>query len=86
MEKKKVLLRERKRHTARRVAVAIACYSRGGCLGTPPKMGWGTPPEIGWGTPPYKVGVPPVQGWIRYPRPRLDWVPPRSRLDRVPPL
>ena len=27
---KKVLLRERKRHTARRVAIAISCYSRGG--------------------------------------------------------
>ena len=26
---KKVLLRERKRHTARRVAIAISCYSRG---------------------------------------------------------
>ena len=27
---KKVLLRERKRHTARRVAIAISCYSQGG--------------------------------------------------------
>ena len=27
---KKVLLRERKRHTARRVAIAISCYSGGG--------------------------------------------------------
>ena len=32
---KKVLLRERKRHTARRVAIAISCYSRG--------MGGGVP-------------------------------------------
>ena len=29
---KKVLLRERKRHTARRVAIAISCYSGGGSL------------------------------------------------------
>ena len=29
---KKVLLRERKRHTARRVAIAISCYSGGGGL------------------------------------------------------
>ena len=29
---KKVLLRERKRHTARRVAIAIFCYSGGGPL------------------------------------------------------
>ena len=29
-ENKKVLLRERKRHTARRVAMAISCYSGGG--------------------------------------------------------
>ena len=42
---KKVLLRQRKRHTARRVAVASACYSRGGTRR--------------WGTPQSKVGVPP---------------------------
>ena len=31
-ENKKVLLRERKRHTARRVAIAISCYCGGGSL------------------------------------------------------
>ena len=30
LNNKKVLLRERKRHTARRVAIAISCYCRGG--------------------------------------------------------
>ena len=29
---KKVLLRERKRHTARRIAIASPCYSGGGSL------------------------------------------------------
>ena len=32
---KKVLLRERKRHTARRVAIAISCYPGGGGVGGP---------------------------------------------------
>ena len=89
---RKVLLRERKRHTARCVAVASACYFGVGGVtpGTPPDMGWGTPPEsgyppiqgwgtppdMGWGTPPSKVGVPP--------HPRLDWVPPHPRLGYPP--
>ena len=70
MKNKKVLLRERKRHTARRVAVASACYSGEGVPrdGVPPRR---------WGTPPSKVGVPPpVQGWIGYP-------PPPQSVDRL---
>ena len=76
-QNKKVLLRERKRHTARRVAVASACYFGGGV--PPLDMGWGTPPR--WDTPPSKVGVPP-QDW--YPPSKVG-VPPRPRLDRAPP-
>ena len=70
LNNKKVLLRERKRHTARRVAVASACYSvlfrgQGGYLDMvyPPQR-WGTPLSKvgvppGDGVPPFKVGVPP---------------------------
>ena len=60
---KKVLLRERKRHTTCCIAVASACYSGGGYPNYPPDLGWGTPPprpgmeyppylDLGWSTPP----------------------------------
>ena len=64
---KKVLLRERKRHTARRVAVASACYSGGGT--------WSTPPDLGWGTPRTWDGVPP-RTWDGVTPQTWDWVPP----------
>ena len=98
---KTVLLRERKRHTARRVAVASACYS-GGEGGYPEypllDLGWGTPPAgvpPSWGTP--LAGVPPLPGpWMGYPPtwtwdgvpPHLDlrWgTPPTWTWDGVPP-
>ena len=64
---KTVLLRERKRHTDRRVA-STRCRGGGGGVpraGPPPRPGWGTPPSRpGWGTPPC---------------PDLDGVPPPSR-------
>ena len=46
---KEVLLRERKRHTARRVAVASACYAREGG-GTPSQVQGGIPSQV-WGVP-----------------------------------
>ena len=78
---KKVLLRERKRHTARRVAVASACYSgggEGGTMGTPPTWTWdGVPPLPGPG-----MGYPPTQTWDRVP-PYLDlgWGTPLPRPE-----
>ena len=86
---KKVLLRECKRHTARCVAVANACYSVGvPGDGTPLEMGYPSYPRLDWDPP------PPVQGWIgTLPHPRLDWYPPVQgwigtppcpRLDRDP--
>ena len=60
-----VLLRERKRHTARRVAVASACYSgEGGYPEYPPRPGMGPPPGL-W------MGYPPYLGWGT-PLPYLD--------------
>ena len=72
---KKVLLREHKRHTARRIAVASACYSRGEVPGVPPPpWRWGTPlskggvsptpcPRLGYLPVHPRFGYPPVQGW-----------------------
>ena len=61
---KKVLLRERKRHTARHVAVASACYFGG--RGLPripaPRHGMGTPPEMGY-PPRHGMGYPPEMGY-----------------------
>ena len=58
---KKVLLRERKRHTARRVAVASVCYSGGGLLRVPPPPGPG-------------MGYPPTRTWDGVlPYPDLGW-------------
>ena len=72
-ENKKVLLRERKRHTACHVTVASACYSGGGTMGTPlPGPGMGYPPTWTWdGVLPYPDlgrGTPPTWTW--------DGVPP----------
>ena len=93
---KKVLLRERKRHTARCLAVASACYSGGGTMGTPPTWTWdGVPPSPlpgpGMGYPPTQTwdGVPPLPGpGMGYP-PYLDlrWgTPPTQTWDGIPPL
>ena len=70
---KKVLLRERKRHTAHRVASArYAALSNGGGGGTPSNPGWGVPhPVLYWGVPhpvlaggyPVLAGGYPIQSW-----------------------
>ena len=70
---KKVLLRERKRHTARHVA--SACYAAlsqiqpmGGGRGIPPSSpdrGGGVSCSGKWGTPSW-LGVPPI-GWMGVP-------------------
>ena len=90
---KKVLLRERKRHTAR--CVASACYAGGGGVphpvmvgggGTSSSHGGGTPSSHGGGRrntkPPHHpdlAGVPPtIQTWPRYP-------PHHPDLARAPP-
>ena len=88
---KKVLLRERKRHTARRVASArYAALSNGWVGGVPPTIQtWpGYPPPLGWGTPPpSRPGrVPPTPG-MGYPPPsRPVWgTSPPQTWDEVPP-
>ena len=65
---KKVLQRERKRHTARRVAVASACYSGGGTTGNNPPWTWdGVPPlprpGMGYPLPGPGMVYPPHLGW-----------------------
>ena len=85
---KKVLLRERKRHTAR--CVASACYAalspdvgwRGYPIqswmgGTPYHEGWG-PPSAGWGTPCLDLGrgYPHLDLGRGYPLCTWDGVPP----------
>ena len=73
LRNKKVLLRERKRHTACRIAVASDCYSGGGTMGTPYlDLGWGTPP------PGPGMGYPPTWTWdgVRpLPRPGMGYAP-----------
>ena len=72
---KKVLLRERKRHTARRVAstpyVVLTGYPPGQgtpCQGTPPSWTWqGTPPTAPWHSGKcckalWDMGTPPPRG------------------------
>ena len=78
---KKVLLRERKRHTARRVAsdrYSTLSPDEGGgypiqaWLGGYLIPGWGYPIpclDLGWGTSCHLDGVPPPISWIRYPSP-----------------
>ena len=96
---KKVLLRERKRHTARRVANARIQWWRRG-RGTPSSHGGrGVYPISGlvggypiqswwWGVPhPRSGGVPhPAMGGTQgTPQPDLGWVPPSQTWDGVPP-
>ena len=86
---KKVLLRERKRHTARRVVstpyVVLPGYPPRGGPGTPPRGGLGTPPGGTWsGTPPRGSGSPPggVPGQVP---PGGVQVPPGGDPVRYPP-
>ena len=86
---KKVLLRERKRHTARCIAsTRYAALSNpdlvggvphpdlvGGVPQVPPKLGWGTPTEMVYPPRP-GMGYPP-QTWDGGYPPDLDSVPPR---------
>ena len=76
---KKVLLRERKRHTAGRVASARYAALSNGWGVTHPDLGQGTHPDLGWGTP--------TQTWDRVPpHPDLGWGTPRTQTwDGVPP-
>ena len=72
---KKVLLRERKRHTARHVASTPYVV-----------LSWLTPPPPGWTwPPPGRLDLtPPLAGWTWLPPPgRLDLTPP-SQLDLTP--
>ena len=98
MNHKKVLLRERKRHTARRVASArYADPSRGvphlrsggypvPCLGGLPIPGLGVPHPKSGGAPSQVREVPPGQTWDGVP-PSQTWdgVPPSQTWDGVPP-
>ena len=71
---KKVLLRERKRHTARRVASARYAALCNGGGGTHLRSG-GTPSQV-WvgGTPSQVRGVPHLRsGWGGVPHPRSRW-------------
>ena len=99
MLNKKVLLRERKRHTAR--CVASDRYGGGGYPiqswwgGTPSSHGGGTRGtphlELGWGTPLHLDlgwGTPHL-GWstpqtgMGYPPPDLGWASPPKMVDKV---
>ena len=84
---KKVLLRERKRHTARRVAIASPCYSGGG--GSLDKKFF---PSLNMyqaksGVKNFSLywdQVPPPGPETGYPPWTWDWVPPQT-WDQVPP-
>ena len=68
IQDKKVLLRERRRHTARRVSSTPLMFLKGGYPhpvvargGTPTSSGWGVPPSsLGWGVSPpiSQMGIP----------------------------
>ena len=80
---KKVLLRERKRHTAH-------CEGSTGCaaLSNPDLVlggggTWSTPPDLEWGTPQTWDGVPPQDLGLGTPPQTWDWVP--LTWDWVPP-
>ena len=60
---KKVLLRERKRHTAHRIASTRCAGLVGVGGGVAPLLGKGVPPSAGWGTPLPGKGVPTSAGW-----------------------
>ena len=74
---KKVLLRERKRHTAHHVASTRCAALFGGYLEYSPRPGMGYPPNLGPGTPP-DLGLGTPQTW--------DWVPPYLDLRWGTPL
>ena len=64
---KKVLLHERKRHTACRVASTGYAGLMGGTLGYPPTWTWRG------GTPHHQLdGIPPTISWMGYPPPRCE--------------
>ena len=87
---KKVLLRERNRHTIRHVANAHFADEGG--------VPWGTPyHDLGWGTLHQQDGVPPSKPGIGYPLsrsgmgyppcPDMGWCyPPSHQQDGVPPI
>ena len=91
---KTVLLRERKRHTAHRIAsTGCSALSGGGYSGYPtlPGPGMGYPPYLGlgWGTLPTLTwdGVPPYLdlGWgTPLPRPEMGYLPSVNRLKILP--
>ena len=83
---KKVLLRERKRHTARRVAITISCYSRGGRGGSLDKIFFSQSEHVSsqiWCKkffPLLRPGPPPLPPkiWDWEPPPKSEtWDPPR---------
>ena len=82
---KKVLLRERKRHTTRRVASACYAALSSDCGGTPSRPGWGPTPiqsSLGWGG-----GCTPIQS-LTEGTPIQSWmvgVPKSSHVQRIPP-
>ena len=93
MNNKKILLRERKRHTARRVA--SACYADLLGRGVPhlrsggePISGWGVPhPRVGGVPHPRVGGVPPRpgMGYPPPPTPDLGWATPNPDMGWVTP-
>ena len=93
---KKVLLRERKRHTARRVVSTHSVVLS--WLTPPPPPHWLTWPSCGWLTPPADPPSwptspgwhPPPPGWTDpplwlTPTPPADWPPPAESADWPPP-
>ena len=97
-QNKKVLLHERKRHTARRVSsTPPAILSWGGypILGWVVSLsGWGVPHLWMGGTPsldeegtPSLAGVPPIWTWLGYPMSGPGWgTPPLQDLPGVLPI
>ena len=97
---KKVLLREHKRHTARRVAsarfadwggVPHPILDGGGVPSTPrPRSGWrGTPSNLGRGACPRSGrggGGYPIQSWTGGYPPSAEWDTPNQTWDGVPPI
>ena len=89
----KKVLRERKRHTTRRVATASPCYSGGGERGGPStKIFFSSMNMYQAKSAVKKFSLyldwvpPPVQGWIGSPpHQRLDWDPPPSKTGLGPP-
>ena len=73
---KKVLLRERKRHTARRVASTR--FADGGVPPIPGLDGGGIPSSLGRGVPQVPSHPDLGRGYPGYPRPRSGWGVPHS--------